>query len=262
MYFGFKNLKISFDKNDVVNDITMDFEKGNVITILGPNGCGKSSILRTLSKAVKPKAGESVYLDKAIKTYKKKEIAKKIGILPQIHSTPPDIDVETLVSYGRYPYTNFSNLLKESDWEIVREVMKSTGISKLAKRRVSALSGGERQRVWIAMILCQQPEILVLDEPTTFLDINHQVEVLELVKELNTKHNITIVMVLHDINLAIRYSDYIYTIKNGKIYSEGKPNEVITEEFLRDVFSIEANMYVDEINNCSYIIPQKPIKKE
>ncbi len=259
MYFGFKNIKITFDKKTVVEDITMDFKKGDIVTIIGQNGCGKSSLLRTLSNAVKPTSGSCIYLDKPLKEYKKREIAKKVAILPQIHDAPQDIDLRTLVSYGRFPYTSFSNALTEEDWKVVDRTMEATGITHLAKQKVSTLSGGERQRGWIAMTLCQEPEILVLDEPTTYLDINHQVEVLELISKLNKTLGITIIMVIHDINLALRYSDYIYTIKDGLVYREGKPFEVITKEFLRDVFSLDVTMYEDKVNNCPYFIPNNTI---
>ncbi len=254
MYFGFKNISINYGIKEVIRDINIDFPKGKVITIIGPNGCGKSSVLRTLSKAVKPSKGGAFYLSKSIKKYKNKELAKKIAILPQIHNSPPDIDVRTLVSYGRYPYTSFNSRLTKEDWEIVDKTMESTGISHLGEQKIGTLSGGERQRAWIAMTVCQQPEILVLDEPTTYLDINHQIEVLELVKELNEKLDITIIMVLHDLNLATRYSDYLYAIKNGVVYSKGTPKEVINNELLEEVFSLEVNMYEDEVNNCPYFI--------
>ncbi len=260
MYFGFKNIFIKYGNKEVIKDITIDFPEGKIITVIGPNGCGKSSILRTLSKAVKPSSGGAYYLGKSIKKYKNKELAKKIAILPQIHNSPPDIDVRTLISYGRYPYTSFNSRLTKEDWDIVEETMKATGVSHLADQKIGTLSGGERQRAWIAMTVCQQPEILVLDEPTTYLDINHQIEVLELVKELNQKLNITIIMVLHDLNLATRYSDYLYAVKDGVIYDKGESRDVINSKLLKDVFSLEVNMYEDEVNDCPYFIPQYSVR--
>ncbi|MFV0519314.1 MAG: ABC transporter ATP-binding protein [Lachnospirales bacterium] len=262
MYFGFKDLKISYDQKEVIKDVTMDFEKGKITTIIGKNGCGKSSILRTLTKAVKVTNGCGYYLDKKITSYKKKELAKKIAILPQVHSVPPDIDVRTLVSYGRFPYSSYGSTLKETDWDIINSSMKATDISHLEYQKVSTLSGGERQRAWISMAICQQPEILILDEPITFLDLNHQIEILELIKNLNKKYGITIVMVLHDLNFAIRYSDYIFAIKDGYIYKEGMPKDIVNQKFLEEVFSLNVDMYYDEVNKCPYFIVRDIIINE
>lgn len=261
MYFGFKNISIKYENKEVVKDISMEFPKGEITTIIGANGCGKSSILRTLTKGVRAYSGGAFYCDKNLKKYKNKEISKKIAILPQVHSSPPDIDVKTLVSYGRYPYMSFGNRLTQNDWDIIYKTMQDTGIAHLGNEKVSTLSGGERQRAWIAMTICQQPEVLILDEPTTYLDINHQIEILELIKDLNKTRNITIIMVLHDINLAIRYSHYLYVIKNGSIFGQGTPNKIITSQLLEDVFSLKVDMYEDEVNKCTYFIPQRSTRK-
>lgn len=262
MYFGFENISISYGTKKVINNLTADFQKGKITTIIGPNGCGKSSILRVLSKGVKPISGFAIYNDKNVKSYKSKEIAKKIAILPQVHNSPPDIDVKTLVSYGRYPYIKLGRGLTIKDREIVDDILDKTGLSNLKDQMLATLSGGERQRAWIAMTICQQPEILVLDEPTTYLDVNHQIEILELVRELNKSLGITIIMVLHDLNLAIRYSDYLYAIKNGNIYYKGKPEDVVTKDFLADVFCLDVHMYKDNVNNCPYFIPKYALKKQ
>jgi iron complex transport system ATP-binding protein len=256
MYFGVKNISISYGKKEVIKGLSLEFPKGKIVTIVGQNGCGKSSLLRTFSKGVRQVDGKIIFENKDIQSFKARELAKKIAILPQIHLAPPDISVKTLVSYGRYPYMKFGKSLTKSDKAIVEKVMKETGIQHLSNQMVSTLSGGERQRVWIAMTICQEPEILVLDEPTTYLDISYQVEVLELVRKLNENSGITIIMVLHDLNLAARYSDYLYVLKKGELYSQGTPKQVINDALLKEVFRIEAHIYMDEVNDCPYFIPQ------
>lgn len=248
MYFGFEHITIGYGKKRVINDMTMEFPEGKIITIIGPNGSGKSSLLKTVSKAVVPKSGKVLFGGRELKSYPPKLLAQKIGYLAQVHTSPPDIDVRTLVSYGRYPYTRLGRGLTERDREVIDRSLELTGLSGLEKQLVATLSGGERQRAWIAMTICQEPEILILDEPTTYLDISYQVEVLELVQYLNRKLGITIVMVLHDLNLAAKYSDYLYALKDGEIYARGTAGEILTEENLEKIFSIEASVREDE--NC------------
>lgn len=256
MYFGFDNISISYGKKEVIKGLCVEFPKGKIVTIVGQNGCGKSSLLRTCSKGVKQTQGDIVFEGKSITKYKSRELSKKIAILPQIHSSPPDIDVKTLVAYGRYPYMKFGKRLTAKDKEVVERVMKDIGIFELGDQMISTLSGGERQRAWIAMAICQQPEILILDEPTTYLDISYQVEVLELVKSLNDRLGITIIMVLHDLNMAARYSDYLYVMKQGRLYAKGPPKEIINEALLEEVFRIKTKVYNDTINDCPYFIVQ------
>ncbi len=184
-----------------------------------------------------------------------KFIAQKIAYLAQVHPSPPDIDVRTLVSYGRYPYTKFGRGLTAVDGEVIDRVLQMTGLMTLQHQVLSTLSGGERQRAWIAMTICQEPEILILDEPTTYLDISYQVEVLELIRRLNREMGITIIMVLHDLNLAARYSDRLYAIKDGGLCASGRPAEVLTRQNLKEIFQIDAVVYQDEINHCPFFIP-------
>lgn len=209
MYFGFRNMTIDFHGKTVLAGVTLDIPRGKVVTIIGQNGCGKSSLLKTVSKAVTPRMGEVIYNDKPLKSYPPKQIAQHIAYLAQVHVSPPDIDVRTLVSYGRYPYLKLGRHLTAEDGRIIDETLRLTGLTALQHRTLRTLSGGERQRAWIAMTVCQQPEILILDEPTTYLDISYQMEVLELVRRLNREMGMTIVMVLHDLNMAARYSDMI-----------------------------------------------------
>lgn len=255
MYFGFSNISIQYGKKEVLKDVTLEFPKGKVVTVIGQNGCGKSSLLKTVSRAVKPAAGSVVFNGKPLKEYGTKEIARKIAYLPQVHVSPPDIDVRTLVSYGRFPHTKFGRGLTQADADIIDEALRMTGLETLKDRIISTLSGGERQRAWIAMTICQQPEVLILDEPTTYLDVSYQVEVLQLVRALNKKLGLTIVMVLHDLNLAARYSDLLYAIKDKGVRACGTPKEIITRENLIEIFDVEAEVFEDKNNHCPYFIP-------
>ena len=257
MYFGFNNVSITYGKRQILENITMEFEKGKITTIIGPNGCGKSSLLKTISRVVTPSAGTPVFQNKPIREYSPKELARKIAYLPQIHTSPADIDIRTLVSYGRYPYKKFGSGLTQEDSDIIDQTLELTGLSHMGDRLLNNLSGGEKQRAWIAMTICQQPEILLLDEPITYLDIGYQVEVLELIKELGEQLKITIVMVLHDMNFTARYSNRIYMLKDGHVYDYGKPEEIIARDKMEHVFSIDSQIVYDDRNGCPFLIPEK-----
>lgn len=256
MYFGFEDISISYGKKNILDNLTLDIPQGKIITIIGQNGCGKSSLLKLLTKS-SIKDGNIYLMDKNLKKYKSKEKAKIIAYLPQIHCSPDDINVETLVGYGRYPYLKTGKSLSKEDKLIVKDALEKAGISHLAEQVVTTLSGGEKQRAWIAMTICQQPDILVLDEPTTYLDVCYQIEVLELVKKLNEELNMTIVMVLHDLNLASKYSDLLYVIKEKKLYKKGTPNEIITKENLKEIFNLDVEIMHD---NYPYFIPKGVVK--
>lgn len=259
MYFGFENVSIAYAHEPILEDVTISFSKGKISTLIGANGSGKTSLLRTISNAVIPTQGRVVFEGKSLSAYTPKCLAQKIAYLPQEHSAPPDIDVQTLVSYGRYPYKRFGKGLSSADRRIVDETIERAGLGALKKRTVSTLSGGERQRAWIAMAICQQPEILVLDEPITHLDIGFQLEVMHLIQRLGLEMPITIVMVLHDINLAARYSDYLYCITGQSVYAQGIPETMITPEHLKTVFNIDAQIFEDPKNACPFIIPEKHV---
>lgn len=256
-----EDICVNYGEKQIIKDVSFEVEDGQIVTIIGPNGCGKSTLLKAMSRCLKPAKGK-VYLDEEdINTINTKNIAKKLAILPQTKNIPSDITVEELVSYGRYPHLDFRQRLKKEDRETIDWAIEKTGLKDLRKRFVSTLSGGENQRAWIAMSLAQKSKILLLDEPTTFLDISYQVEVLELVKELNNELDITVIMVLHDLNQAARYSDKIFVVNEGRLYKVGCPEEVINRSLLQDVFKIEADIYKDKINNCPYFIPNRKIKK-
>ena len=256
MYFGFRNITVDYGKKKVLTGLSLDVPKGRIMTLIGQNGCGKSTLLKVIPRAVTPRSGFCELDGRPIREYRSKLLAKRIAYLAQVHTSPPDIDVRTLVSYGRYPYMKPGRGLTKADGDIVTDVIRMTGLEKLSEQPLSTLSGGERQRAWIAMTVAQEPEILVLDEPTTYLDIGYQIEVLELVKSLNCKLGITILMVLHDLNLAARYSDILAAVKDGRIYASGTPYEVLTAKNLRALFGIGAAVTKDEAHDCPFFIPE------
>lgn len=239
----------------ILKNIDYSLIEGKVTTIIGPNGSGKSTLLGIMARHLRQDQGEVILDGKSIHLYKGKEFAKKVAIVNQHNSAPNDLTVETLLGYGRLPYRSFfSSPDKEKEDEVIDWALKVTNIAHKRRHKIDQLSGGERQRVWIAMSLAQQTPILFLDEPTTFLDVYHQYEILELVKEINEEHDITIVMVLHDINQAIKYSDEVVVMKQGRIFAKGDPNEIITADLMREVYGIEV-MVKEEQSLGLYTIP-------
>ena len=251
------NIIVQYGDKIVLDKVSIDVQRGNIITIIGPNGSGKSTLIKAICRSIKIDHGEISLEGNNIDNIPTKTIAKKLAVLPQVKSITHDILVEALVSYGRFPHLKFGKKLNKTDKDIVEWAMEKTGTIAFRDRNIMTLSGGERQRAWIAMALAQKTDILVLDEPTTYLDISYQIEVLELVKELNQTLGISIVMVLHDLNQAVRYSDRIYVLKDGEVFDYGDPCEIINKDLLKDVFNIEADIYEDLQNNCPYIIPNK-----
>ncbi|AUM86474.1 Fe(3+)-dicitrate ABC transporter ATP-binding protein [Clostridium botulinum] len=244
-----KNLDIAYEDTLIVKELNMQIPKGKITSIIGANGCGKSTILKAVGRILKPKKGVVHLSGQDISKLSTKEIAKKMAILPQNPTAPSGLTVSELVAYGRFPHQKGFGNLTEEDKRIVKWALAATKLSEFERREVDTLSGGQRQRVWIAMALAQQTDLILLDEPTTYLDLAHQLEVLKLLYELNRNQKCTIVMVLHDLNLAARFSDYIIAIKKGAIIKYGTPEEVMTLEVLRKIFNINADIVIEPKSN-------------
>ena len=252
-------LSFSYDKKkEFIKDLTFNIEKGKITTILGPNGSGKSTVLSLLCGLNKISSGEIIINDKDIKSMKYKDIAKEIATVHQQNTVPDDITVKELIAYGRMPYKKYFAKNSHDDEEIVKWAIETTGLESLKDKEVMSMSGGERQRVFIAMALAQKSKILFLDEPTTYLDIYHQIELLELIKELKEEEGLTIVMVLHDINQALTYSDNIIVMKNGELIKSGEASEVISMNLLNDVYNIGG--FLSNQKDNVYFVPMKKEK--
>lgn len=240
-----KDLNISYGNLDIVKGLNLEIPKGKITTIIGANGCGKSTILKTLARIIKPKSG-SIYINgKELNSQDSRELAKAMAVLPQSPQAPSGLTVEELISYGRFPHQSGFGKLKDDDKDIINWALEKTRISEFRDRPIEALSGGQRQRAWIAMALAQETDILLLDEPTTYLDLAHQLEVLKLLEELNKKEGRTIVMVIHELNNAARFADHMIGVKKGKIVCEGTSHEVMTKENLKEIFNIDAEIIDD-----------------
>ncbi|MFI7383427.1 ABC transporter ATP-binding protein [Streptomyces sp. NPDC049813] len=253
-----RDLTLAYDDRTVVRDLDLTVPDGRVTVIVGPNACGKSTTLRALGRLLKP-AGGSVLLDgKALAELPTKRIAQQIGLLPQSPAAPEAITVADLVARGRQPHQSWWQQWSDADERAVTEAMARTDVAALAERDVDELSGGQRQRVWIAMALAQETEILLLDEPTTFLDIAHQVEVLDLVRQLNHDKGRTVALVLHDLNQAARYADHLVAMKEGRIVAEGAPEKVVTAELVREVFGLPCVVVPDPVTGSPLVVPGTP----
>ncbi|EST25067.1 ABC transporter ATP-binding protein [Streptomyces niveus] len=257
-----RELTLAYDDRTVVHDLELAVPDGRVSVIVGPNACGKSTTLRALGRLLKPKSG-SVLLDgEELARIPTRKIAQSIGLLPQSPTAPEAITVADLVSRGRQPHQHWWQQWSEEDERAVTEAMARTDVTDLAERSVDELSGGQRQRVWIAMALAQETDLLLLDEPTTFLDIAHQVEVLDLVRRLNHEQGRTVVIVLHDLNQAARYADHLVAMKSGRIVAEGHPREIVTAELVREVFGLESVVVPDPVTGSPLVVPGAPYRPE
>lgn len=243
-----KNLRVGYENNTIIEDMSLSIPKGKISIIIGANGCGKSTLLKTIARINKPTNGYIFINNKNIKKVKEKNIAKEVAFLPQGPVCPDGLTVRELVAFGRFPHQKMIGGLTSYDKEIIDWAIEETGLSEFADRGVENLSGGQRQRAWIAMALAQQTDILILDEPTTYLDLAHQLEILNLLKELNENHGTTIVMVIHELNNAARFADYMIGMKAGKIACQGTAYEVMTKENLKELFNIDAEIIEDPRN--------------
>ncbi|RSL31673.1 ABC transporter ATP-binding protein [Salibacterium salarium] len=240
-----EHIAVAYNDHTIIEDMNIDVPDGMVTSIIGPNGCGKSTLLKAMSRIMKPTKG-AVYLNgRSIHEMKTKEVAKEMAILAQSPDIPQTLTVTQLVSFGRYPHRRGTGRMTTHDKEAVEQAIIDTGMEEFKDRSLDALSGGQRQRAWIAMALAQETEVMLLDEPTTYLDMAHQLEILELLQELNKKENRTIVMVLHDLNHAARFSDHLIAMKAGEAQDIGHPSEVISKPVLRRVFGIDAHVVPD-----------------
>ena len=250
-----KDVSVGYGERTVLDTLNVDIKRGAVTSIVGPNGCGKSTLLRTMSRLLNPTKGEIVLDGKSIHDIPTRKLATQLGLLPQTPIAPDGIVVADLVGRGRTPHQGILGRWSQQDYDIVAEALETTGISDLAERSIDELSGGQRQRVWIAMALAQRTDTLLLDEPTTYLDVKHPLDVLDLLTELNHDRGTTIVMVLHDLNLAARYSDELVAVSGGKVFAHGHPREVITKENVKSVFGIDSVIITDPVSDQPAVMP-------
>ncbi|GAA3901406.1 ABC transporter ATP-binding protein [Streptomyces gulbargensis] len=257
-----RGLTLAYEDRTVVHELDLAIPDGEVTVIVGPNACGKSTTLRALGRLLRP-AGGAVLLDgRELARLPTKRIARAIGLLPQTPVAPEAITVADLVSRGRQPHQAWWKQWSEEDERAVVEAMERTDVAALADRSVDELSGGQRQRVWIAMALAQETDLLLLDEPTTYLDIAHQVEVLDLVRRLNRVRGRTVVVVLHDLNQAARYADHLVAMKEGRIVAEGAPGDIVTADLVREVFGLDAVVVPDPVTGSPLVVPGAPWRAE
>ncbi|MGZ0710975.1 ABC transporter ATP-binding protein (plasmid) [Coraliomargarita sp. W4R53] len=251
-----ESVTLAYGDRKIIDGLDLEVPPGAITAIIGANGCGKSTLLRALARLIAPKGGRVVLDGKELHTRPSKEVARTLGLLPQSPVAPEGIVVTDLVGRGRHPHQKLLARWGEHDYEVVAKALEATGISDLADRPVDELSGGQRQRVWIAMALAQETDVLLLDEPTTFLDVAHQIEVLDLLTDLNRDRGTTIVMVLHDMNMAARYADYIYALQGGALIAHGTPGKVITSDLIRDVFNIDSTVITDPVSGTPIVLPR------
>ncbi|MEX3018943.1 iron-enterobactin ABC transporter ATP-binding protein [Kluyvera sp. STS39-E] len=248
-------LTLAYGKKTIAESLNVTIPDGHFTAIIGPNGCGKSTLLRTLSRLMMPTQGH-VYLDgEEIQRYASKEVARRIGLLAQNATTPGDISVQELVARGRYPHQPLFSRWRQEDEDAVQNAMLATGIVDLASQSVDTLSGGQRQRAWIAMVLAQDTSIMLLDEPTTWLDISHQIDLLELLSELNRERGFTLAAVLHDLNQACRYATHLIALREGKIVAQGAPKEIVTPELIEAVYGLRCMIIDDPVAHTPLVVP-------
>ncbi|WP_282687103.1 MULTISPECIES: ABC transporter ATP-binding protein [unclassified Streptomyces] len=249
-----RDITVGYGDRTVIDQLDVAIPSGVITTIIGPNGCGKSTLLRTLTRLLKPTGGTVVLDGEDIGTLRTKDVAKKLGLLPQAPVAPEGLTVADLVARGRHPHQSWLRQWSSDDADVVRRALAMTGVADLADRTVDSLSGGQRQRVWISMTLAQGTDLLLLDEPTTYLDLAHAIDVLDLVDDLH-ESGCTVVMVLHDLNLATRYSDNLVVMRGGAVLAQGHPRDVITAELLHEAFGLRAKVIDDPVGDRPLIVP-------
>ena len=243
---GVKNLSIAYEDSLIIDKMNLSIPKGEVNVIIGANGCGKSTLLKSIARVIKPISGDIFINGSNINKQREKHIATQVAFLPQGPTCPSGMTVKQLVAYGRFPHQKMIGGLKNHDKEIINWAIEETGLKDFSEREIENLSGGQRQRAWIAMTLAQETGIIMLDEPTTYLDISYQLEVLQVLEKLNKEKKITIVMVLHELNNACRFASNIIGLKNGKIICEGVPKEVINKDNLKEIYGIDVKLQISE----------------
>ena len=250
-----EGVTLGYAERTVVEDVDLDVAAGRITCIVGANACGKSTLLRAMARLLKPRAGQVVLDGRDLHAMPTKQVARTLGLLPQSPIAPEGIVVADLVARGRHPHQGVLARWTSADEEAVAEALRLTDTAALADRCVDELSGGQRHRVWIAMALAQQTDLLLLDEPTTFLDVSHQVDVLDLLTDLNRQRGTTIVMVLHDLNLAARYADHLVAVRAGRLHAAGDPADVLTADVVRDVFGMESQVVEDPVSGKPIVLP-------
>lgn len=247
---------LAYEQRVISTDLTVEVPHGGFTAIIGPNACGKSTLLRSLARLLKPRDGSVVLDGQDIHRYPAKEVARRLGLLPQTATAPDGITVADLVARGRYPHQSLLRQWSAADETAVAHAMAATGVTELSTRRVDELSGGQRQRVWVAMVLAQETSLLLLDEPTTFLDIAHQVELLDLFADLNRTRGCTLVAVLHDLNQAARYADHLIAMRDGSVVAAGPPSEVLTADLVEAVFGLPCIVIDDPESHTPLVVPR------
>ncbi len=257
-----RNIDFGYTEKLLLRELSLHVKEGEVLTIVGPNGSGKSTVLKQIAKLLNPSGGDITIDGKALHTYSAKEFSRTVATLSQHHHAPADFTVEDLIRYGRTPHLSWFERVGKEDQQIIDHVIDKLGLEAYRDRPVAMLSGGERQRAWIGMALAQRPKVLLLDEPTTFLDICHQLEILDIVKSLNETLGLTVIMVLHDLNQACQYSDRVCVMKDGQIIEVGCPNQVICPRIIEEVYQVHADVELCNQTGCMHIRPLRVKKKE
>lgn len=251
-----KDVTLGYDRRVIADGLTVDIPTGSFTVVIGPNACGKSTLLRALARVMKPSAGSILLDGREIAEFPAKEVARRLGLLPQSSIAPEGITVADLVARGRHPHQGVFRQWTASDENAVAQALAATNTADLAARQVEELSGGQRQRVWVAMVLAQETPLLLLDEPTTFLDIAHQYELLELLRRLHAEGDRTLVAVLHDLNQAARYADHLIVMREGRVIAAGAPDEVMTEQLIEEVFGLPCTIIPDPHTGSPLVVPR------